>query len=53
MFERITVLALLYSGASIAFYSGKSSTVLKEAEEVKPTIFTRFEYLFFFLILFF
>ncbi|CAB4412387.1 unnamed protein product [Rhizophagus irregularis] len=40
MFERITVLALLYSGASIAFYSGKSSTVLKEAEEVKPTIFT-------------
>ncbi|CAI2172331.1 18908_t:CDS:10 [Funneliformis geosporum] len=41
MLERITVIALLYSGASIAFYSGNLSTVLKEAEEIKPTIFTR------------
>ncbi|CAG8435960.1 4246_t:CDS:10 [Funneliformis mosseae] len=40
MLERITVIALLYSGASIAFYSGNLSTVLKEAEEIKPTIFT-------------
>ncbi|CAG8539301.1 49_t:CDS:10 [Dentiscutata erythropus] len=41
MFERITVMVLLFSGASIAFYSGKISTVLQDAEEVKPTIFTR------------
>ncbi|CAG8793731.1 20349_t:CDS:2 [Gigaspora margarita] len=40
VFERITVMTLLFSGASIAFYSGKISTVLKDAEEVKPTIFT-------------
>ncbi|RIB27447.1 hypothetical protein C2G38_2160520 [Gigaspora rosea] len=40
VFERITVMTLLFSGASIAFYSGKISTVLQDAEEVKPTIFT-------------
>ncbi|CAG8579868.1 16380_t:CDS:10 [Cetraspora pellucida] len=42
MFERITVMVLLFSGASIAFYSGNISTILQDAEEVKPTIFTRY-----------
>ncbi|CAG8791105.1 9366_t:CDS:2, partial [Acaulospora morrowiae] len=40
IFEKITVFALLFSGASIAFHGGKSSNVLADAEEVKPTIFT-------------
>ncbi|CAG8620343.1 13261_t:CDS:10, partial [Cetraspora pellucida] len=42
MFERITVMVLLFSGASIAFYSGNISTILQDAEEVKPTIFARY-----------
>jgi hypothetical protein len=46
MLERITVIALLCSGASIAFYNGNLSTVLNEAEEIKPTIFTRFGWIF-------
>ncbi|CAG8439702.1 10904_t:CDS:10, partial [Ambispora gerdemannii] len=40
IFERTFVAALLFAGASIAFYSGDISKILNDAQEVKPTVFT-------------
>jgi len=39
VYEKVAILAALYAGAAIGFYSGNISTLVDDMVELRPTIF--------------